>query len=94
MGSFSRSLFARPEPEPAQEEVASTEPVAGLDSLFGEVPDMDPVWAEGSEFFHTKARCTRFKAIDKKNLRRQKTEPAGKTLCDICKKITQLGRKG
>ncbi len=91
MGSFSRSLFAKPETEFAD---ASEIPVEGLDSLFGEVPDMEPVWAEGSEFFHTKGRCTRYKAIDEKNKRRQSTEPAGKTLCAICREITQRGRKG
>jgi len=55
---------------------------------------MDPAWAEGSDLFHTKSRCTRFQAIDAKNRRSQKTEPTGKTLCYICEQITRNGRKG
>jgi len=91
MGSFSRSLFSRPESQPLED---SDLPSAGLDSLFGDVPDMEPVWADGSEFFHTKARCSRYQAIDEKNRRRQGAEPAGKTLCSICREIAQRGRKG
>ncbi len=90
MASFSRSLFPRPEAEVGDPEA----PVAGLDSLFGEVPDMDPVWAEGSEFFHTKDRCRRYQAIEEKNKRTQKTEPVGKMLCEICRQISLKGRKG
>ena len=91
MSSFSRSLFAQPEAEP---QALENQPAATLDSLFGKVEDMDPAWSEGSDIFHTKARCTRFQAIDTKNRRSQKTEPTGKTLCYICEKITRNGRKG
>ena len=95
MASFSLGFTFRSAPDdPLSPEPSEPAHTDSGENLFADPPEMQPAWAEGSSLFHTRARCSHLSRIEPRNLRTQSVEPAGKTLCEICRKITLSGRKG